>query len=126
LAALLWLAASPPAQRWFYGWDESVENAPYDGDSRSYRVRYTPAPGGYRAGGQPSWMHGYPVAEQNLLRIMREISLLDAHGDEANVLTLDDLQPFRYPIAYIIKVGWWAPTPQEASALQAYLEKGVF
>ena len=35
-------------------------------------------PGGYWAGGSPSWVHGYPLAEQNLLRIMREISLLDA------------------------------------------------
>jgi hypothetical protein len=119
VAALFWLAASPAAQRWFYGWDESVKNTPYDGRFTFVRVRYTPAPGGYWAGGQPSWVHGYPVAEQNLLRIMREISLLDAHVDEANVLTLDDPQLFRYPIAYIIEVGWWAPTPQEASALQA-------
>jgi hypothetical protein len=43
------------------------------------RVRYTPTPGGYWAGGLPSWVHGYPVAEQNLLRIMRELEWGDTN-----------------------------------------------
>jgi hypothetical protein len=90
------------------------------------RVRYTPAPGGNWAGGLPSWVHGYPLAEQNLLRIMRELSLLDAHVDEVNVVTLDDPELFRYPVAYIIEVGWWEMTDTEAEALRAYLQKGGF
>ena len=47
----------------------------------------------------PSWAHGYPVAEQNLLRIMLDLSLLDAEVDDVNVVTLDDPELFRYPIA---------------------------
>ncbi len=78
VTALLCLAASLAAQqRFFYGWDETVRNIPYDGRFTFARVRYTPAPGGRWAG--PSWMHGYPLAEQNLLQIMQEVSLLDAH-----------------------------------------------
>jgi hypothetical protein len=127
LAALLCVAVSSAAQRrFFYGWDETVRNVPYDGRFTFVRIRYTPAPGGYWAGGQPSWMHGYPLAEQNLLRIMREISALDAHVDDINVVTLEDPELFRYPIAYIIEVGWWAPTTEEAAALRSYLQKGGF
>jgi hypothetical protein len=127
LAAFLCVAASAAAQRrFFYGWNDSVKNIGYDGRFTFVRVRYTPAPGGYWAGGQPSWMHGYPLAEQNLLRIMREISLLDAHVDDINVVTLDDRELFHYPIAYIIEVGWWTLTPQEIAGLRAYLAKGGF
>ena len=127
VVTLLGLAAAAAAQRrFFYGWDETVRNTPYDGRFTFVRVRYEPAPGGYWAGGRPSWVHGYPVAEQNLLSIMHEISLLDAHVDDMNVVTLDDPELFRYPIAYIIEVGWWNPTADEAANLRAYLEKGGF
>src|SRR2546422_5522766 len=95
LAVLLSLAA-PAAQRrrFFYGWDETVRNVPYDARFTFVRVRYRPTPGGYWAGGMPSWVHGYPLAEQNLMKIMKEISLLDAHVDDINVITLDDPQLF--------------------------------
>jgi hypothetical protein len=127
VAALVCLAVTAAAQRrFFYGWDETVRNVPYDGRFTFARVRYTPVPAGYWAGGMPSWMHGYPLAEQNLLRIMAEISALDAHVDDINVVALDDPELFQYPIAYIIEVGFWAPTPREAEALRAYLQKGGF
>ena len=127
LAVLACLVAATAAQRrFFYGWDESVRNIPYDGRFTFVRVRYTTAPGGYWAGGRPSWVHGYPLAEQNLMRIMREISLLDAHADDINVNTLDDPELCRYPIAYIIEVGWWTMTDHEVAGLRAYLQKGGF
>ena len=131
LALVAALASAAAAQRlferrFFYGWDETVKNVPYDGRFTFVRVRYTPAPGGTWAGGRPSWVHGYPLAEQNLMRIMKEVSLLDAHLDDMNVVTLDDPDLFRYPIAYIIEVGWWTLTDTEAAALRAYLLKGGF
>jgi hypothetical protein len=125
--ALLFAATAAAQRRWsFYGWDETVKNIPYDGRFTFARIRYTPTPGGNWAGGRPSWVHGYPLAEQNLMHIMREISLLDAHEDEINVITLDDPELFHYPLAYIIEVGWWSPTATEAAALRAYLQKGGF
>lgn len=127
LASMICVAGSLAAQRrYFYGWDETVKNIPYDGRFTFARVRYTPTPGGYWAGGMPSWVHGYPLAEQNLMKIMHEISLLDAHVDDMNVVTLDDPELFKYPIAYIIEVGWWSPTPEEAAHLRDYLLKGGF
>ena len=70
----------------------------------------TTAPGGYWYGGWPAWAHGYPLAEQNLMRIMNEVSYLDPHIDDINTVTLDDPELFKYPIAYIIEVGWWTMT----------------
>ena len=116
---VLGLTVAVVAQRrqFFYGWDETVKNAPYDGRFTFARVRYRPAPGGNWAGGRPSWVHGYPLAERNLLQIMKEVSLLDANVDTANVVTLDDPELFTYPIAYIIEVGWWTLTDLEAAGL---------
>lgn len=126
LALALAVAASAQRRRFFYGWDPTVKNIPYDGRFTFVRVRYTPAPGGNWAGGRPSWVHGYPLAEQNLMRIMKDLSLLDLHPDDSNVVTLDDPALFRYPIAYIIEVGWWTMDDRELEGLRAYLKKGGF
>ena len=56
---------------------------------------------------------------------MNEVSLLGAH-DDINTVTLDDPELFKYPIAYIIEVGWWTVTDREAAGLRAYLQKGGF
>jgi hypothetical protein len=101
-------------------------NIPYDGRFTFVRLKYTTAPGGYWYGGWPAWGHGYPLAEQNLMRIMNELSYLNAHADEINAIALDDPEIFKYPVAYIIEVDWWAMTDREAAALRAYLQKGGF
>jgi Domain of unknown function (DUF4159) len=101
-------------------------NIPYDGRFTFVRVKYSTAPGGYWYGGWPAWGHGYPLAEQNLMNIMNEVSLLNPHVDEINALAFDDPALFRYPIAYVIEVDWWAMTDSEAAALRAYMQKGGF
>ena len=103
-----------------------LPNIPYDGRFTFVRVRYDPAPGGYWPGRRPSWIHGYPLAERNLMKIMNEVSFLGAHDEEINTVTLDDPELFKYPIAYIIEVGWWTVTDREAAGLRAYLQKGGF
>jgi hypothetical protein len=101
-------------------------NIPYDGQFTFVRLKYTHAPGGNWYGGWPSWAHGYPIAEQNLMRIMQEVSYINPHVDTINAITIDDPALFRYPIAYIIEVDWWAMTDREAKALRAYIDKGGF
>src|SRR6202008_4141739 len=101
-------------------------NTSYDGRFTFVRISYETAPGGLWYRGWPSWAHGYPISEQNLMRIMNEVSLLGAHVDEVNHLTLDDPELLKYPVAYIIEVGWWTLTDAEAAALRAYLQKGGF
>jgi hypothetical protein len=101
-------------------------NVAYDGRFTFVRLKYTTAPGGYWYGGWPAWGHGYPISEQNLMNIMNEVSYLNPHVDEVNVLTLDDPDLFKYPVAYVIEVDWWAMTDSEAAALRTYLQKGGF
>jgi hypothetical protein len=101
-------------------------NTPYDGQFTFVRLKYTTAPGGYWYGGWPAWGHGYPVSEQNLMNIMNEVSYLNPHVDDVNILTLDDPNLFKYPVAYVIEVDWWAMTDGEAAALRTYLQKGGF
>ena len=101
-------------------------NISYDGRFTFVRLNYTTAPGGYFYRGEPAWYHGYPIAEQNLMRIMNEVSFLGAHTEEINTLSLDDPELSSYPVAYIIEPDWWAMTDAEAVALREYLQKGGF
>src|SRR5207245_8714542 len=65
------------------------------------------------------------MAEQNLMKIMNEVSFLGAN-EEIDTLTLDDPDLFKYPVAYIIEVSWWQLTDTQATALRTYMQKGVF
>ena len=60
------------------------------------------------------------------MRIMNEVSYLAPHMDEINSVTLDDPELFKYPVAYIIEVGWWTMTDRQAAALRAFMQKGGF
>jgi hypothetical protein len=111
-------ALAPPAR---------VEaNVPYDGRFTFVRVNYRTAPGGYWYRGQPSWSHGYPSAERNMMKIMDALSSLGPHVEEVNTLSLDDPELFKYPVIYLIEPSWWEMTDAEAVALRAYLQKGGF
>ena len=102
-----------------------TRNVPYDGRFAFVRARYETAPGGYWWRGQPSWSHGYPLAEQNLMKIMNELSFFNAH-EEINTLTLDDPELFKFPVLYLIEVSWWTLHDKEAAALRHYLQQGGF
>ena len=103
-----------------------IRNVPYDGQFTFVRLKYETAPGGFWSRGRPSWVHGFPLAEENLMRIMNDLSFLNARTEDINVLGLDDPEIFKYPLLYIIEVGWWTVTDREAAALRAYIQKGGF
>ena len=108
------------------GADYVQPNPQYDGRFVFLRVNYHTAPGGYWYGGLPAWAHGYPLAEQNLLRILKEVTFIDPRLDGVASVGFDDPQLLRYPLAYLIEVGWWDLTDTEAASLRAYLQKGGF
>ncbi|HEY2151999.1 MAG TPA: DUF4159 domain-containing protein [Vicinamibacterales bacterium] len=132
VGALSLIAAAAFAQRQFggygggYGRIPPIHNVGYDGQFTFVRVSYETAPGGYWSRNRPSWVHGYPLAEENLMRIMNDLSFLGARTEDINVLTLDDPEIFRYPLIYIIEVGWWTLTDTQAAALRTYIKKGGF
>jgi hypothetical protein len=105
---------------------EPLPNIPYDGRFTFVRVNYETGPGGYWYRGLPSWAHGYPVAERNLMRIMNELSFLHAHDEAVNTMSLDDPRLFEYPVAYIIEVSWWTMTDRQGARLRDYMKKGGF
>lgn len=132
IAAVMLLVAGTLAfaQRRFFGYGElrepDVENIPYDGRFTFARLKYQTAPGGFWYRGLPSWIHGFPRSEDNLMRIMNEITFLGGHVDGFNVFAVDDDALAKYPLAYITEVGWWTMNDREAAALRAYLLKGGF
>ncbi len=75
--------------------------------------------------GEPPWAHDTPRAERNFARILGEVSYVDPYQGGI-AIELDDPELFRYPIAYIVEVGFWSPTEQEIRGLGDFLTKGGF
>jgi hypothetical protein len=97
----------------------------YDGRFTFARLRWGGGGGGrFRGGWGAAWNHDYPRAEQNLAMILSELTTLDIHTDGSRVLSLDDPELFKYPIAFMWEPGFWALTDTEAEAFRAYLQKG--
>jgi Domain of unknown function (DUF4159) len=100
----------------------------YDGRFTLVRLRWgadLPSTRG-RFGLQDAWSHDYPRAEQNLSAIIRKLTYLDIHDDGNEILTLDDPDLFKYPIALMWEPGFWNLTDREAESFRAYLQKGGF
>ncbi len=129
LVAIASLAVAASAQEFFGGEggrEPEVHNTPYDGRFTFTRARYTTGAGGWYYRGLPAWAHGYPNAEQNLMKIMNELSNFRPHITEDNVYALDDPELCRYPIVYVTEAGYWSMTDENAKGLRDYLLKGGF
>src|ERR671915_1451422 len=71
------------------GWGRSERI--YDGRFTFVRLRWDAGFGGRRRGGfSDAWNHDFPRAEQNLVTILSELTLIDANRDGSLILTLDD------------------------------------
>jgi hypothetical protein len=99
-------------------------NPPYDGRFTFVRIRYGPDYG-FVSQGLP-WSHDYPAGEQHFMKILNELSYLNAHADETSILPLDSPELFKHPVAYLCEPGAWVMSDQEAAGLRAYLKKGGF
>ncbi len=106
--------------------DPDVRNVPYDGRFIFARLKFTTGEGGYYYNGLPAWAHGYQRAENNLTRIMAEISKVRPRTDASNVLALDDPQLMKFPVAFMAEPDYWTQTDKEAAGLRAYFKKGGF
>jgi hypothetical protein len=99
-------------------------NARYDGRFTFVRIRYRGM--GCFAPEGPGWAHDFPTGETNLMRIMQDVTILKPYLDGGNILSLDDPELFKYPVAYLSEPGCWEATDGDAKALRAYLLKGGF
>ncbi len=125
-ASLAWYPAA--AQRNFSGAQQEpgIRNVPYDGRFVLARLKYTTGPGGYYYQGLPAWAHGYQKAENNLMRIVAELSKVNARLDASNVLAMDDPELMKFPVAFMTEAGYWVMTDKEAEGMRNYLKKGGF
>lgn len=88
-------------------------NVPYDGRLTFVRVKYHMPEfggGGFRGGRDIPWSHDYPRGERHFTKIVSELSSTRVRIDASNILTLDDPQLGKYPIAYMAEAGFWRPS----------------
>jgi hypothetical protein len=114
------------AQPSYAGWGR--RDLPYDGQFTFVRLRWRSGTFAGRVVGNDvnAWLHEYPRAEQNLMRILDDLTLINANDKGSLVLTLDDPKLFQYPIAMLWEPGYWVMTDKEADRLREYLLKGGF
>ncbi|MES2124796.1 MAG: DUF4159 domain-containing protein [Gemmatimonadota bacterium] len=106
------------------------ENLPYDGQFTFVRIRYSQSlssgRGGFGFGGGPTWLHDYPRGERHFAKILSELGTIRARTAGSEILTLDDPELFKYPVAYMCEPGFWYPSDAEVRGLRSYLLKGGF
>ncbi|MBI3949799.1 MAG: DUF4159 domain-containing protein, partial [Acidobacteria bacterium] len=73
----------------------------------------------------PPWSHDYPRGGRHLMKILTELTTLDANPDEV-ILTFDDPELFKYPFAYICEVGFMQLGDDEIKGMREYLLRGGF
>jgi hypothetical protein len=114
---LVGLASLPLlAQRWSSLRSIGVPE-PYDGRFTLARLWY-PMYGG--------WSFDWPDMEENLGRILPDITALTPHPGRYNIFRMDDPELLKFPVAYLSEPGYWFPSESEVIGLRTYIEKGGF
>ncbi|HYE89170.1 MAG TPA: DUF4159 domain-containing protein [Vicinamibacterales bacterium] len=99
----------------------------YDGRSAFTRIQYgTQSLTSGRFRREPTWAHDFPRGDFNFLKILNELTFVRSVIDEGNILTLDDPDLGRFPVAYMAEPGFWVPSDTEVEGLRSYLKKGGF
>ena len=121
VAALLLSAATAAAAAQFRPQGRTYpSDITYDGRFTFVRLRWKSDFGFSRRGGFASaWDHDYPRADQHLSLILDELTELDIRMDGSRILTLDDPELFKYPIAFMWEPGFWNLTDSEAESFRA-------
>jgi hypothetical protein len=87
------------------------------------RIKYTPNSPYFNPRYGPPWYHDYPTSETNLMRAVKEFTLIDVHHSPV-IVTLDDPDLFKYPWAYLCEVGYFSPTDSEVKNMREYMNRG--
>ncbi|MGQ0538691.1 MAG: DUF4159 domain-containing protein [Gemmatimonadaceae bacterium] len=101
---------------------DPMPNASYDGRFTFLRVRFEPLGGGWDL----KWDHDYPRAEMHFMKILRELTTVRPRLDGSNILSFEDPEIFRYPLAYVSEPGFWTLSQREIVAMRDYIAKGGF
>ncbi len=75
----------------------------------------------------PPWSHDYPTAGRHLVKIISEVSKVDATQDvNEPIFRFGDPELFKYPFAYLCEVGSMTLNDQEITGMREYLLRGGF
>jgi hypothetical protein len=106
--------------------DHKQWNVPYDGRFTFVRIRYDEGFAGRFSRGQPGWAHDWPTAERHFTKILHELTNMGPVMDASNILTFEDPELSRYPVAYLSEPGYWNMNDEEIAGMRNYLLKGGF
>lgn len=109
--------------------EDAPENPPYDGRFTFVRIRYEVGLGGGgfgRRGRDVPWAHDYPRGERHFTKLFDELTTARVRTQESVILSLDDPELFKYPVAYMAEPGFWTTTEAEVEGMRTYLKKGGF
>ncbi len=105
-----------------------IANPPYDGRFTFLRVRYEPLGSsegfGWRV--DRKWDHDTPRAEIHFMKILSELTTIQPFMRGGTILSFEDKDLFKYPIAYVSEPGFWTMNAKELAGVQAYVKKGGF
>ncbi len=90
-----------------------------------YDAPMTPTLMGGVGGYGPSWSHDWPRGQEHLMKIMSEVTQLDVNPS-GHVISFQDDDCFKYPIAYLCEVGFMNLSKEEARRMSEYLLRGGF
>lgn len=112
-------------------WTADVDRTLREADPNVFnfvRIRYNGFVGGWWGGmGRDlPWRHDYPRAEQNFLKIMRELTTVETNPEAYIILDLNDAAIMNYPLLYVSEPGYWNCTDEEVENLREYLDRGGF
>ncbi|MGD0307824.1 MAG: DUF4159 domain-containing protein [Acidobacteriota bacterium] len=125
--ALLSVALFSAGIWWAYGQEELPRNETKFTWSR-VKFNYPPSfrwRGGIGDSNGPPWSHDWPRSEENLMKIMAELTKLDVNPG-GHIFTFDSDDCFKYPIAYLCEVGYLTLSAKEVQNMREYLLRGGF
>jgi hypothetical protein len=115
-------------------WAHAQQELPRNESKFSYaRIKFNyppsppsrPWPGAIGDGNGPPWSHDWPRSEQNIMKIMAEVTKLDVNPG-GHIMTFETDDCFKYPIAYLCEVGYMQLSQKEAHNMREYLLRGGF
>jgi hypothetical protein len=77
------------------------------------------------AGNGPPWSHDWPRSEEHFMKIMTEVTRLDANPS-SHIISFQNDDCFKYPIAYLCEVGFMRLSEAEIRRMAQYLLRGGF
>jgi hypothetical protein len=73
----------------------------------------------------PAWSHDWPRSDEHFMKIMSEVTRLDVNPG-GHILSFQNDECFKYPIAYLCEPGYLNLSDQEAHRMAEYLLRGGF